>query len=792
MSEQTQNAVGGTEASPYHSDPRVGLQGFALLLVAIVSLPLYLALVAGLKGLGHLEASTRRKAVRAFGLVLIGVLAVGAVGTYVVLYGGPFPDLAALTDNAPPTIGRIDDANGGLLAELALEYRRPVDAQTLPPVLQNALLAAEDKRFFEHDGVDLTAFPRIVGKAVAASYRSRHLALPQGGSTLTMQLVRIVFLRNWTAAENGPVALSDTWLDRMAGAVVGIPTANKLHRKLEEIRLALWLERALGRQLGSQQLAKQEILRRYAAYVYLGDGRYGFAAAAEHYFSRPLASFAAKDAAEAALLAGIPKSPGRYAPSEANLDRCLRRRNLVLRLMRERDYLTDRDELRYAALPVALPSPPTFAAAAGHASAVHTVLDALKNAGDSRVSTQALLEGRIRLRSSVDRRVQALLNDALEQGLKAYEQRHPASRGTIQGSAVVLANADARILALAGGRQVFLDKPTSCNDLNRVTDSRRQPGSAMKPIAYLAAFRHGADLDTEVLDAPIAVPMGRGREPKWINNYDSTFEGWIPIRRALAESRNAATIRVVTNVGIAAVVKVAHDLGIHSKLQPYVTTGLGASEVTLLELANAYRTLASGLHAEPWILERVATTDGLELYRHSDASQRPLQDPSLALIQEGLRGVVRLPGATAHSLASLSVPVMGKTGTTSDFRDALFVGSTFGPTGVTIAVRIGFDDNRSLGQGETGGRVALPIFRSLIEHVYQAQLLGPAPRFPDALEHSIDAYMSLAPPGEPQLASAAPPDRMPADVAAVVPAVNLGSGPAEAILVSAVQRAPQP
>jgi Fe-S cluster assembly protein SufD len=195
----------------------------------------------------------------------------------------------------------------------------------------------------------------------------------------------------------------------------------------------------------------------------------------------------------------------------------------------------------------------------------------------------ALFEGRIRVRSTVDARIQKLLVKALEDGLQAYEARHPGSRGIVQGSAVVLGNADARILAMAGGRQVFRNQPARSSDLNRATESRRQPGSAMKPLAYLAAFRGGAGLDTEILDAPIAVPMGSGRPPKWINNYDGRFRGPIPLRLALAESRNAATIRLVTAVGIGEVVRTAHDLGIRSPLQPYVTTGLGASEVTLLE-----------------------------------------------------------------------------------------------------------------------------------------------------------------------------------------------------------------
>jgi membrane peptidoglycan carboxypeptidase len=739
----SQDAIVESGSLSSGSEPTVEWHSWALLAVAIVSIPIYALLVAGLRGFDRLEASTRRRAIRVFGLTTLGMMAGTTLVVYQALYGGPFPSLGVLTADQPPTIGRVQDARGEALAELAVEYRRPVGESEVPPILGAALLAAEDKHFFDHAGVDLTALPRIVEKAAVASWRARRLSLPQGGSTLTMQLVRIVFLHEWTAAENGPKLIRDTWMDRLGGAVIGVPAMNKLHRKLEEVRLALWLERELLDRLGSRKLVKEEILRRYAAYVYLGDGRYGFAAAAEHYLGRPLSRLDLQDTAAAALLAGIPKWPGRYAPSEANLASCRERRNHVLGLMAQRGYLTQEERLRYAAQPVALPSTTDDVLVSGPSSAVHGVLEAMKDAGDARVNAMALFEGRIQVWSTIDRRIQQRLIHALEDGLKAYEARHPGSRGVVQGSAVVLANADARILAMAGGRQVFKDKAARRSDLNRVTESRRQPGSAMKPLAYLAAFRHGAGLDTEILDAPIAIPTGSDRPPKWITNYDGTFRGSIPLRLALAESRNAATIRLVTAVGIGEVVRTAHDLGIRSPLQPYVTTGLGASEVTLLELANAYRAMASGVNATPWILERAVTSEGLELYRHVDPTLRPIHDPALRLVQEALRGAVRLPGATAHSLASLPVAVMGKTGTTTGFRDALFVGSTFGESGVTVAVRLGFDDNRSLGPGETGGRAALPVFRSLVESVYREGLVGPAPAFPPAVERGIDGHMGV-------------------------------------------------
>jgi penicillin-binding protein 1A len=188
----------------------------------------------------------------------------------------------------------------------------------------------------------------------------------------------------------------------------------------------------------------------------------------------------------------------------------------------------------------------------------------------------------------------------------------------------------------------------------------------------------------------------------------------------------------------------ARSLGIETPLHPYATTALGASEVTLLELANAYRTIASGILARPYVIRKIVRSSGDVIFdsRHG-SSPVHVDGKALSHIQEGLRGVVRMPSGTAHALDSHDFPiaVMGKTGTTNEFRDALFVGSTYGPEGITVAVRIGFDDNRSLGGKETGGRAALPVFKEVMLRVYGENVLGPAPRFPAQMERHIDAFL---------------------------------------------------
>jgi len=265
----------------------------------------------------------------------------------------------------------------------------------------------------------------------------------------------------------------------------------------------------------------------------------------------------------------------------------------------------------------------------------------------------------------------------------------------------------------------------------------------MKPIVYLAAFRRGIlNLESLVPDEPISVPDGA--KTKWISNYDGQFKGMIPLRQALAESRNAVAIWITEQIGITSVLRTSQMLGVQTKLQPYATTALGASEMNLLELANAYRTIASGILAQPYVIRKIVRNSTLvAVGNEQGGAPVSIDDSALSLIQEGLRGVVRLPTGTAHALDSSAFPiaVMGKTGTTSDFRDALFVGSTYGPEGITIAVRIGFDDNRSLGPRETGGRVALPVFKEIMLKVYHEKLTGPVPKFPARMEQSINAYL---------------------------------------------------
>ena len=667
------------------------------------------------------------------------------------------PDLDGFIRFEPPTMGHVYDANGHVLVELGRERRDIVRYEEIPDVVREAILSAEDENFFSHSGVDYSVFLRLLAKTNVralfahfatfdgANASNRPLVFPQGGSTITEQLVHGYFLPGLSSTKNSNSLQHEGMLPHVLAFVIGVPGTNKLLLKIETIRLSLWIEGEMRQQYGSKRRAKEELFARYASFVYLGNGRYGFAAASEYYFHKRIETFTVDDADKAAVLAGIPKSPGEYAPTVEDLQKPTHRRNQILDLMVANHFLSAEAAQRLKLAPIRLAAhdiEPVEAPAA-----VETTLEELKRLGPNLgpdIGVDQLLEGRIQVYSTVDHRIQRIANAALENGLKVYEKRHPQSKGVIQGSVVVLRNSDSAILAETGGREVYKGRENLYSDYNRVTQSKRQPGSAMKPFVYLAAFRQGAlDLDTSVLDEPISAAGADGRTVKWIANFDNQFEGMIPARLALAESRNAAAVWVTGQIGIDSVLQTAQDMGIRSKLQPYLATALGASEVTLMELANAYRLMAGGMPGEPHVIDKIQHTRAEVVYSYHSPCCLANEDSGLSMIQEGLRGVVRIPSGTAHALDSpaFSIPVMGKTGTTNNYRDALFVGSTYGPDGITVAVRIGFDDNRSLGAKETGARAALPVFREVILKLYQEKLAGPAPRFPVEMEENIDAYL---------------------------------------------------
>ena len=680
-----------------------------------------------------------------------------AVGIHSICYDRTnLPDLQAFNRFDIPIIGHIYDVNSRPLIAMASECRQIIRYEDIPPIVRDAIIAAEDKNFFSHNGVDYSGFTRalckiriknLMGCLTQMGQRDEVNSadiFPQGGSTITQQLVRGYFLKTMMAQENNDQLRHNQALARALSYVLGARTVNMMFRKLEEIRISLWLEEEMQARFGSKRRAKEEILARYASLIYLGNGQYGFARGAEYYFGRPLATFTAEDADKAALLAGAVKSARYYRPNASQFQRVLQRRNQVLALMAARGFISPVQAIGAGQRPIETVmqrKDKTIAVSA----VVDNVLEELKGLRAD-LNENDLLQGHIQIYSTVDTRMQEISNQALEHGLLMYENRHSGAKGLIQGSVVVLRNSDASILAETGGRQFYKGRSSVYSDFNRVTNSLRQPGSTMKPIVYLAAFQTGIfNLESMVPDVPIIVSMDEWQNAKWISNCDGKFKGIITLRMALAQSRNAAVIWVAEQIGIASILKTARTLGIQTLLHSYVSTALGASEMNLLELANAYRTIASGTLTQPYVIRKIVFDSG-EVIAESRHESSPVDvgGDALSLIQEGLRGVVRMPSGTAHDLDSRGLPfaVMGKTGTTNEFRDALFVGSTYGTEGITVAVRVGFDDNCTLGAKETGGRIALPIFREIMLNAYNEKLIEPAPRFPVEMEQRINDHMN--------------------------------------------------
>ena len=322
-----------------------------------------------------------------------------------------------------------------------------------------------------------------------------------------------------TARENSnQLRHSGLWA-RALSYLIGARSVNMVVRKVEEIRLALWLEKEMRERFDSKRRAKEEILARYVSLVYMGNGQYGLARAADYYFGRRLATFTADDADKAALLAGAIKSARYYAPNGSEIERVLQRRNQVLGLMAANGSFPPEGMSGARQRPIEVVAKHKDRMLQSSAI-VENVLEELKTR-HADLSVKDLLQGRIQVYSTADARVQQIVTLALEHGLSLYEKRHPIAEGLIQGSVIVLRKHDANILAEAGGRQIYKDRSASYSDFNRVTKSLRQPGSTMKPIVYLADSLP-ADVHDRQRRYPQPPPPSKNNTKRMINRVSIT------------------------------------------------------------------------------------------------------------------------------------------------------------------------------------------------------------------------------------------------------------------------------
>ena len=603
-------------------------------------------------------------------IIILAVLAAGiATG---VLIGAVFaftrdlPQIQNLETYRPQAVTRIYSADRQLLAELYLEKRDPVPLDKIPTHLKAALIATEDRKFYTHSGLDLKGIVRAIVKDILAG------KFVEGASTITQQLAKTLFL-----------------------------TPRKtVVRKIKEAILALQLER---------RYTKDEILELYLNQVYFGSGAYGVKSAAEIFFDKSVQELSL---AECALIAGMPKSPSRYSPL-VNIELALRRRNIVLRQMHNTGIIDTKVYDQAIAEVIKLGNKRKVPAESPYFVAY------VKNQLEEVLGASRLYKGGLSIHTTLDSRLQSTGQKAVADGLLALEKRMEEQEiGQVvpQAALIALDIESGAILAMVGGRN-FNESP-----FNRATAAKRQPGSAFKPIVFAYALEQDFAQNKLILDAPVTF-KGYNNSVEWHpQNFSKTFLGEITLREALAISQNIPAVRLIEMLGPNSVARFAHSLGINTDLKPYLSLALGTSEVTLIDLTSAYAIFPrKGKWIDPFgILEVIDHRDRI-IWRSRPQKKLALSRESAAIMTNMLEAVI-LEG-TGKRARNLKGPVAGKTGTTNNYRDALFVG--FSPA-IAAGVWVGLDQGGTLGDRETGAKAALPIWIQFMEN---ASTSGSPPYF---------------------------------------------------------------
>ena len=547
----------------------------------------------------------------------------------------------------------------------------------VPKHLVQALLAMEDRKFFSHHGFDL----RGIARAVVSLVRGKGL---QGGSTLTQQLVKNFFLT----------------------------PERTLQRKITELFMAVLLE---------LHYEKSEILETYLNEIYLGQDRdraiHGVGLASLYYFGKPVENLTL---AECALLVGMVKGPAVYDPYR-HPQRALERRNLVLRETKDQGYATMEQYAAARAASLEL-NPKASTGTSPHPAFLELVHRQLRREYDE---ADLRSEG-LRVFTTLDPRAQGAAERVLQRQLAQFDREKRFGAAGLEGAVVVTDSQAGEVQALVGGRDVRF------RGFNRALDAARPVGSLLKPAIYLTALAEPSryTLVTPIDDGPF-VWKSRGA-PDWQPaNYDGKFHGAVPLRTALAQSYNAASARLGTELGIERVLATVKRLGFERELRPYASTLLGAAEMSPLEVAQMYQTIASGGFRTPLrAIREVTTQDGRPLRRYPLAVEQAFPPEPMYLLASAMQGIVR--EGTAQGLKNWLPPesaVAGKTGTTDEQRDAWFAGFT----GDRLAiVWIGYDDNRAARL--SGAAAALPVWGELMAALDTEPLALPKP---DGIENVL-------------------------------------------------------
>jgi penicillin-binding protein 1A len=727
---------------------------------------------------------------RFFGLLfaagtILFVVGVAAVAGLMWHFSKDLPDYSQLQDYEPPVMTRVHAADGSLVAEYARERRLYIPIQAVPKRVINAFLAAEDKNFYEHGGLDFIGIARAAINYLENYGSNRH---PQGASTITQQVAKNFLLSNEVS----------------------------FARKIKEALLALKIERTYS---------KDKILELYLNEIYLGLGAYGIAAASLVYFDKGVSELTIP---EAAYLAALPKAPNNYHPFRQH-ERAIERRNWVIDQMAQDGFVSTAVADKAKRSPLGVTQKPTGA----HMFSAEYFAEEVRRELYDRYGEKKLYEGGLSVRTTLDTKLQVLARKTLVDGLVRYDEAHgwrgPVSKINVSADwgpklaevkgltdvspwrlAVVLEVGDksARIglqprrepggyvskerdvgiipldgvkwakvkgrapskvsqvldpgdviyvepsndtgqfqlrqVPLVSGAMVVEDPWTGRvlamvggfsydqSQFNRATQALRQPGSSFKPIVYATALDNGYTPSSLILDAPIEIDQGPGLAAWKPENYENNFYGPSTLRFGLEHSRNVMTVRLAQDVGMPLIAEYAKRFGVYDSLPPYLSFALGAGETTLLRMATAYAMIDNGgRRVKPTLIDRIQDRYGHTVYRHDqrecigcdakkwadqpepsliDRREQVLDPMTAYQITSLMEGVV-LRG-TGTMLRSLNRPVAGKTGTTSDYKDAWFIGFT---PDIVCGVYVGYDKPKSLGHGMTGGHVAAPVVRDFLK-----------------------------------------------------------------------------
>ncbi len=580
-------------------------------------------------------------------LIIFSAL-LGILGSFAYWVFSDLPKVKRLEEYTPIESSRVYSNDGRVIAELYVERRTFVPHYQIPEHVKKAFISIEDVRFYYHPGIDLIGIARALWRDIRAG------GIVEGGSTITQQLARMLFLK----------------------------PERSVQRKLKEAALSVLIER---------HYTKDEILALYLNQAYFGTRAYGIEAASQTYFGKSVTELTI---AEAALLASLPKAPSLYSPFK-NPEGVRERRSVVLKKMLSHGFITQNEFDK--AVNESLPITPHM-----RRYEAPYFIEHLRQKLEQKYGSAIYTAG-YKAYSTLDYRMQKIAEEAVMHGIEALEQREEPG---IQASLIAIELRTGHIKAMVGGLEFWK------NQYNRATQAKRQPGSAFKPFVYVTAFENGMLSQDKIFDSPISF-RGAQKGKVWSpRNYNGKYYGLVTLKKALAKSLNAATVRLAGRVGVKNVIETARRLGIKGDLQPYLPIALGASDVTLMELVSAYSAFATGRRTESHTYERILNRDGVVIEEVIPKIDEILNRNVTEEVRASLEAVVK--EGTARKAMEIGRPVYGKTGTTNDYTDAWFIGFD---DNLAVGVWVGRDDHTPIGLKETGSRAALPIWIEFMQKV---------------------------------------------------------------------------